>query len=69
MTQRSFAKSRYRLKRPVNEWAGHLCTFTRKEANGWSFRFFYVGNKPQQRLETCLRIDFEFKMSAKQNEN
>ena len=69
MTQRSSAKSRYRLKRPVNEWAGHLCTFTRKQANVWSFWFIYVGNNPQQRPETCLRIDSEFKMAAKQNEN
>ena len=50
MTQRSFAKSRYRLKRPVNEGAGHLCTFTRKQAHGWSFWSIYVGNEPQQRL-------------------
>ena len=46
-----------------------LCTFIRKQANVWSFWSIYVGNKPQQRLESCLRIDLEFKMAAKQNKN
>ena len=30
--QRSYAITRHRLKRLVNEWAGHLCAFTHKQA-------------------------------------